>query len=1092
METHLVGRNVPNIKGYGKLIIRNRKTKGGGILIATKNNTNLDVITTHLDEENEQVWAKVNYQDEEFIICVAYGLHESKAKEEEIDNWHYNLQKQYAKHDEEAVIFIGDMNAHVGNDRLGIKGNHEKINHNGMIWRDFIDEKSLVLMNNAEICKGKWTRRDKRSGKQSIIDLVIVNHRMETKVKTMSIDEASELTPARYIVRNGSSEEIQSDHNCIIVQIEGEVTKETTKQKRWQFQNDENMAKYKLETEEMIAKESWHNPGNADRKYKKWFNQFKTILYKSFNRVTIKNKSTTSKTSKLIQEKREVKKKFKLLNDNSIEGYCTEMLKAELDRKTREIADSIYDEKQKRLLKRLESILDKRNEKANEIWKVRKSVMRPDEQRTALKDENGKLLTNREKIMNRYTQYFEELLQPRPVTPDNEEVTREMDKLFEECLMSRNYEDDEINKPFTLNELEKQLKSLKNNKSPGPDDIVNELLKSAGRNLKINILNMLNWIFQEEDMPESLLELDIKAIYKGKGSITEISNYRGLFLGNTISKLLEKLICARTSPKVDTSMTEAQAGGREGRNITDHLFIIRAIIKHFKYLNIPLIIEFLDLIKAFDKMILRNVMTDLWKCQVRGKIWRVIYLMNKQATISIKTNFGKTETIKIGETLKQGSVMASLLAAMHTDTVNMLFEHQGLGTYYGKIQIGNLIFQDDIVRIEHNPDLMNTANKQFLAFKNKNRMEFHPTKSSFLTSKNTHPLITIGSTKLQQSSEYKYLGDILTPDGKPTLTIKSRRNRITGLTAELNAIIETLHQTHLNIDAIMQYHNGIILPTLLINSETWELSKQHLASLETIQNITLKRLLRMPSSTPTIGLRNELNILSVENQILKKRLMYFHRLLNMPESNITHKVLMEQKSMPEDTWLSVTMAQIINLKINMNLDEIKNISKFQWKNIVVEAVQNKESNERETWLKTSSKCCQLQVNIKQPSTYLKKLNPANAIMILKIRLKMLNLKTNFKTAHHDHSCPVCKSLQLDTLEHLFSCPKLKNTTNLSFPNNFEISIYDNSDTVPNLAFLENMAEAIQKLLIAREKELKEMEEQASTILVPSEKEIATR
>ena len=229
-------------------------------------------------------------------------------------------------------------------------------------------------------------------------------------------------------------------------------------------------------------------------------------------------------------------------------------------------------------------------------------------------------------------------------------------------------------------------------------------------------------------------------------------------------------------------MTESQAGGRPGRNITDHLFIIRAIIKHCKYLNISVIIEFLDLIKAFDKMILKNVMTDLWKCNVRGKIWRVIYIMNKQATIRIKTNFGKTETIEIGETLKQGSVMASLLAAMHTDTVNNLFKHQGLGTYYGKIHIGNLIFQDDIARIEENPDHMNDANKLFSAFKNKNRMEFHPIKSSFLTSKNTHPHITVGNTKLQQSAEYKYLGDILTSDGKPTSTIKSRRNRLTGLT----------------------------------------------------------------------------------------------------------------------------------------------------------------------------------------------------------------------------------------------------------------------------------------------------------------------
>ena len=1082
----MVGRNTPAIKGYGKMIIRNRKTKGGGILIATKNNINLDVVATHIDEEEEQVWAKVNYHSENFILCVAYGLHESKSSEDDIDKWHYNIQKKYTDHDEEPVIIIGDMNAHVGNDEYGVPGNHAKINHNGMMWRDFIEERRMLLLNGNEKCRGKWTRTDKRSGNQSIIDLVIVNERMQSKVKQMIIDEEKDLTPARYIARNGKLEEVQSDHNCIIVELEGETRKTTNKVKRWQFQNEENLNKYRLQTEEMIAKENWLNPGNADRKYKKWFNQFKSILYECFRRVTKKSNSTTSKTTKLIQEKRDVKSKLKLLTRNSIEGYSTKLLQSELDRKTKEIADSIEEERQKRLQKRLENLLETRSEKANEIWRIRKSAFQHDEQRTAIKDANGKLMTNKDNIMKRYNEYFEELLQPRPVSSDNEKISKEIDKRFEECLMSRHYESAEINKKFTLQELEKQLKTLRNNKSPGPDEIVNELLKNAGRNLKINILNMLNWIHENEVIPSSLMELDIKALYKGKGPVTDISNYRGLFLGNTILKLLEKLISARTTPKVDKNMSETQAGGRAGRNITDHLFIIRAIIKRCKYLNKLVLIEFLDLVKAFDKMVLKNIMNDLWKCDVRGKLWRLIYIMNKQAIVSIKTSFGKTECIKIGETLKQGSVTASLLASMHTDTVNELFENQGLGTYYGNIHIGNLIFQDDMARIEENPENMNKANTLFSAFKNKNRMEFHPTKSSYIASKNIHPNITLGSTKLLQSDEYKYLGDILTPDGKPNATIKARRNKITGITAELNAILEKVKQTSaLSIDAILQYHNSIILPTLLTNSETWELSGKNLQSLETIQNITLKRLMRLPPSTPTVGIRNELNILSIENQILKKRLMYLHRILNMKETNITKQILLQQKYMPGNTWLTETLTQLENLNININLEDIETKKKNAWRKMVQDAIENKEMTERENWLSNSSKCSRLERNRKTMSPYLQKLNPEEATIILKIRLKMLDLKTNFKTAHKDLSCPVCHSKEdTDTLEHLFACQKI------SLPENYEKIIYSNSGTDQKLAFFAKMAKAIQKLLKKRNKVLKEREEQASTTDVPSEKKNA--
>ena len=599
---------------------------------------------------------------------------------------------------------------------------------------------------------------------------------------------------------------------------------------------------------------------------------------------------------------------------------------------------------------------------------------------------------------------------------------------------------------------------------------------------------MINWIAEYETIPNSLLELDIKTIFKGKGSITDIANYRGIFLGNKIIMLLEKLINARTSPKIESSLTESQAGGRKNRNITDHLFIIRSVIQYYKYMNKSLLIEFLDLRQAFDKMILKNIMTDLWKCNVRGKMWRLIYLINKQATISIRTNFGKTPPIQIGETLKQGSVLASSLAAMHTDSVNKLFEHQGLGIYYGAVPLGNLIFQDDIARFEDNQANLNQANKQFNAFKNKNRMEFHPTKSNFMVNKKLHPKISLGTVSLNPCTEYKYLGDILTSDDKMNATINQRKNSLTGLTAELNAILEQLDQSHLHIDAILQYHKGIVLPRLLINSETWDLTKTNLASLETIQNTNLKRLLRLPPSTPTIGLRNELNLLSLENQIIQKRMLYFHRILNLPETNITQQVLLQQQKIPGNTWLSATTTQLENLGINIGLDELRNIKKQTWKMTIKNAVLKKETEERKTWLETSTKCKNLERTENDLPPYLKKLNPLYALTILKTRLGMLDLKTNYKTAHTDLTCPLC-NLEPDTLPHLFTCQKLSQTFNP--PIDFGKNIYKNSDTAPQMEFLETMAQAISKISQVKSDMLEEKEERRAPALVPSERRNVT-
>ena len=109
----------------------------------------------------------------------------------------------------------------------------------------------------------------------------------------------------------------------------------------------------------------------------------------------------------------------------------------------------------------------------------------------------------------------------------------------------------------------------------------------------------------------------------------------------------------------------------------------------------------MDLVKAFDKMQLKLVMNDMWHAGIKGRIWRNMYNINKEAKIYIKTPLGITEGHEIGETVKQGSVLASKMASMHTDGVNRMFENTGMGINYGNIMINNLVFQDDVI---NNPD----------------------------------------------------------------------------------------------------------------------------------------------------------------------------------------------------------------------------------------------------------------------------------------------------------------------------------------------------------------------------------------------------
>ena len=67
----------------------------------------------------------------------------------------------------------------------------------------------------------------------------------------------------------------------------------------------------------------------------------------------------------------------------------------------------------------------------------------------------------------------------------------------------QNLVNEEINQPITYEELSKAIKALKNNKSPGLDNIMNEPLKSTFNIMHPLLIKLFNVILDKEIVPET-------------------------------------------------------------------------------------------------------------------------------------------------------------------------------------------------------------------------------------------------------------------------------------------------------------------------------------------------------------------------------------------------------------------------------------------------------------------------------------------------------------------------------------------------------------------------------------------------------------
>ena len=302
---------------------------------------------------------------------------------------------------------------------------------------------------------------------------------------------------------------------------------------------------------------------------------------------------------------------------------------------------------------RIKQITNKAKINPNTIWETKKRTRTDNNLAYKTITEEGTTLTDPQKTKEHIADYFEDLYQARPGTPEYETWTNHIEKTVEVIQAADQQEKKTEN--ITYKELNKVIKKLKRKKSLGPDEIPNETFIEANKDTREIFRSALNRIHEKEEIPESWQLGHILRLYKGKGIKGKCSNERGITLASNPGKLYERIINERVKKQVQ--LTEAQAGGIPGSATCDHLTILDQTIQEIREEKKTAYIIFLDVQKAYDKAWLNGILYALNQNGVSGKNLIMIKKINTNLRARIHTKHGLTREIRIRDSIRQGGVL---------------------------------------------------------------------------------------------------------------------------------------------------------------------------------------------------------------------------------------------------------------------------------------------------------------------------------------------------------------------------------------------------------------------------------------------------
>ena len=721
-------------------------------------------------------------------------------------------------------IVLGDLNAKVGREEtlrpnVGHYSLHERCNDNGSRLASFAISKNLIIAStifrHKDIHKGTWKSPDGRTTNQ--IDHSLVDKRHIRSVQDCRVFRGADCDSDHFLVA------LRVRMRINIEQRHGRAQGGQVRYDSERFGNQQTCEVFGGEVSARIP----DLPSIARMDIGEAWGQIREAVRESADEVIglrrrPRGKPWFDEECVAAIERRETARRMVFQCPRDV------VLEAEYDyirRETRRLLKSKKKCHLQSLVKELE--IDSRQHNSRNFFQRVKSWRKGFQPRTnIISDENGQLMADSVRVVARWGQYFRGLLNEDHPSADSTPPTLPHDMTLVPTI--------------SLEELRRSLKSLKNNRAPGSDNIPGEFYKRGGALLEKAIFEILKRVWDGEVMPDDWGEGLIVPIHK-KGDRKVCSNYRGITLTNSIYKIFSSILLARLTPFAEDIVGEYQCGFRRNRSTIDQLFSLRQILEKRWEHNCDTHCLFIDFQRAYDSVNRERLYETMLSFGIPAKLVRLTAMCLWGSSARVRIGGCLSESFRIGVGLKQGDALSPLLFNLVLERVvrSVNSVHGGLSLVGARL----LGYADDVALLGGTGEDIQSLCAPLISAARDVGLRINAEKTEYLPVCRVVRVIDdlyVRDYKFKNVKNFRYLGSQINRENIMREEILARM----GVGSRALFSLRTIFRSReLSITAKIKVWNSIIRPTVVYGCETWSLTIRDMQRLLVFENRVLRTIL---------------------------------------------------------------------------------------------------------------------------------------------------------------------------------------------------------------------------------------------------------